>query len=264
MSCDQRVFRRRVLLRGCTGVATADVEDDQHRFGVDVSHDGHVVTTITARALRTPWTTCALAAASLDTFVGIHMPRSPFAALRHVRLAHQCTHMADMASLAIAAAARQVLHRVYDVEIRRNTEDDRGGGASNYDAKLMRDGSETSRWRIRDRLIVEPVHLRGLEIFRASSWVGEKIQDEEAAEELFVLQRGVLVAGGGEIDLDLYESPSGSAWIPGACFAFQPDRAALGRRNKGNTFDFTERPEALLADLEFPLSHPGVTSDPSA
>jgi hypothetical protein len=165
MNPDQKVFRRRVLLRTSFGRASADVEDDQHRFGIEVRHDGHCVTALTARAIRTPWTTCGLGVSSLDRFVGIELTREPFSALRKVRLAHQCTHMADMASLAIAAAARGTLLRLYDVAITHNE----GNSAAGVDAVVVRDGGEVSRWRIRDRRIAEPKHLLGLEIVRAAS-----------------------------------------------------------------------------------------------
>jgi len=244
-SDDGRIYRRRVLIRSGSGYASADVEDTHHRFGVDITHCGGVVGGVAGRPLRTPWTTCPLAARSLEGFIGKTMPPSPFAALRQIQLAEQCTHMADMGALAMAAVARNILRRRYDVEIART----RSTGKLTHHANVARDEGPISQWTITDGLIETPGRLSGRRLSRAASWISDVAQAEDEIEELFILQRAVLVAGEESIDLDLYDAPEGSAWLPGACFAFQPVRVGLGRRNRGNTRDFTDRPNALLADL---------------
>lgn len=241
------LYRRRVRLRATPWRASADVEDDYHRFGVDVEHDGAVVLAIRGRALRTPWTTCPLAAQQLQVLAGAPLLASPFQVLRQTKLAQHCTHMVDMAALAIAAAARGERYRQYDASL---TLEDRGGADWRTGVLEPSDG-EPSRWLMRDGVVVEPAAYAGLEMRRAASWIAARSDTISAIEAAFVMQRAVLVAGGRRYELDEVVTPAAQLWMLGACFAFQPDRMAEGRRRLGSTRSFL-RSEDLLADLDGP------------
>jgi hypothetical protein len=47
-------YRRRIRITTAPGKARADIEDDAHRFGVALLHDGVKVTAIRGEGLRTP------------------------------------------------------------------------------------------------------------------------------------------------------------------------------------------------------------------
>lgn len=239
------LFRRRVRIAGSENRCSVDVEDDQHRFGADIGHDGTTVISVHGRALRTPWTTCPLATAQLQVLIGTPLLPSPFTVLRQVVLAHQCTHMVDMAALAIAAAARDLRYRQYDARFKveyRDTEDWRSG-------ILDRSDGGTTRWIFRDGVVVEPIAYAGLEMRRSASWIADRTDDPDAIEEAFVMQRALLVAGGRRVALDEVKRASSETWMVGACFAFQRSRIEQSKRCVGSTRNFA-RADDLLTDLD--------------
>ena len=100
------LLRRAVALRARNGEVRAAVEDDYHHFRVRVLHQDGVVTGVSSEALRIPWTACAFAGDDWSGFTGLPLePRSSAIAVRaEMRL--YCTHMYELAGVAMAAAAR--------------------------------------------------------------------------------------------------------------------------------------------------------------
>lgn len=237
-------FRRRVRIVGDERQASADVEDDQHRFGADIVHDGTTIQSVAGRAIRTPWTTCPLAVAELQALLGAALLPSPYQVLRLIALAQHCTHLIDMASLAVSAAARNIRYRQYDAVLTLANDD----GADWRFGTLQRDGSHCSRWVFRDGLIHEPAEYAGLEIGRAAKWITTRTNDADTIEAIFVMQRAMLVAGGRRYVLDDTLFATGQSWMTGACFAYQPSRIQDSRRRLGSTRDFTDS-DQLLTDL---------------
>src|ERR1700730_9209991 len=167
------VFRRRIRIASDECHATADLEDNQHRFGVDIIHNGHAVKEIKGRALRTPWTTCALAASELRTLVDTGLLRSPFAVLHQISIAKHCTHMIDLAAIAVSAAARTVRQRQYDAVFELSNKD----GVDWRIGTLKRDGTAPTRWIIRDGLVCEPKQYAGLEARRIARGLLQLTED---------------------------------------------------------------------------------------
>jgi hypothetical protein len=58
------------------------------------------------------------------------------------------------------------------------------------------------------------------------------------------------VSGGLSVDLDSIASPL-DLNMPAVCHSYQPDQAALARRHKGMSRDFTSGFETMLADRRF-------------
>ena len=57
-------FRRAILLRTLDEASVqGELEDDFHRFGVTLRHDGRAVTAVEGRSIRYPWSSCPLAGA---------------------------------------------------------------------------------------------------------------------------------------------------------------------------------------------------------
>lgn len=239
------LFRRRIRIVGARDRCSVDVEDDQHRYGADIEHDGVFVVAVHGRALRTPWTTCPLAIGQLQALVGSPLLPSPFAVLRQLKLALQCTHLIDMAVLGVAAAARQLEYRQYDATFTMEERD----GADWRTGILKRDDGATNRWVFENGIVVEPAQFAGLEMRRSASWVHERTSDADLIEQTFVMQRALLVTGGRRVDLDKVPSASSQTWMLGACFAFQPDRVDQAKRRMGSTRTFSN-PDELLADLK--------------
>ena len=102
------VLRRRIDIASRTGEVRAVVEDNFHHFQVTVHHHEEVVTDVIGRALRNPWTRCPLAADRLQLLIGMPLSPAATAVIERTDPRMQCTHMFDLAGLAIAAAARGI------------------------------------------------------------------------------------------------------------------------------------------------------------
>lgn len=218
------------------GEARAAVEDDFHHFRVVVRHDGARVTGTAWQALRRPWTTCALAGERLSELVGMSLSPRASAVLAHTDQHQQCTHMLDLAGLAIAAAARGIEKRRYEAIV-----PDRAG--AHTDPRLIRDGAEVLRWTLEGSLITAPPSFVGLSLQAGfSKWADENLNADDA-EAALVLRRAVFISGGRGLDLDAVPH----APPRGGCFVQQPERALAGKRVLGSTQDFTNRPNSPLA-----------------
>jgi hypothetical protein len=237
-------FHRRVRIVAGNAGASADVEDDEHRFGADVCHDRKFVLSVTGRAIRTPWTTCPLASGQLEELRGTPLLSSPYKVLRQVRLAHQCTHMVDMAALAVCAAARGVTQCQYDCVI---TVEDRVGADWRI-GTMQRNNEPRTYWVVQDGIVREPASYAGCQMQRSGRWIEERAGSIEEIESVFVMQRAMLVAGGKRVILDEHETAANQVWMTGACFSFQSSRIRDARRHFGSSRTFSQ-PQELLSDL---------------
>src|ERR1051325_10121106 len=106
-------YRRRIRIPGSPRGVVSELEDDFHHFRVTVEHDGERVTAIAGEGVRFPWSTCPSAAAALQPIIGMLLsPRST--AVGEVTPARaNCTHMFDLAGLAVAHAHRGNAVRQY-------------------------------------------------------------------------------------------------------------------------------------------------------
>ena len=101
MDAGKIACRRLQLIDPQPGRVTAEVEDDYHRFFVDLRHDGERITGVATNAKRSPWTTCPSAGDHLaERLTGALLSE---VASREDPLTH-CTHMLDLAILAAAHA----------------------------------------------------------------------------------------------------------------------------------------------------------------
>jgi hypothetical protein len=228
-------LRRRIGIATRPGEARAVVEDDFHNFRVTVRHGAGVVTQAFAGAPRHPTALCPQASDRLGELVGMALNPSSGEALRHTDARQQCTHMIDLAGLAVAAAARGLARRTYDIEV--TDPDDTGSRA-----RLRRDGELVLDWAVRRGLITEPPPFAGRHVGTGfTAWAAEALEPD-LAEAALVLRRGVFIAGGRGVDLD---APGRTTGPIGGCWVWQPERAAQAKRIVGSTLDFTDRPAAL-------------------
>jgi hypothetical protein len=230
-------FRRRIVVRPEPGRVRADVEDDYHRMGVTVAHDGTTATSVQADMARVPWTTCPGAPAVLAaTFTGV--PLAGFVARGEKTM--NCTHLHDLALLA-AAHALDARPTVYDILV----SDPQGGVAQ---AELRRGGEAVLGWTIAGWAFTAPAHLAGLTLDALGPWIATL--DREGQEQARLLRWGTIlahgratrIAGGGRYD---------KAQLPrGQCYTFQPETAERAEYRPGTVLDFAEgrTPLAELVD----------------
>lgn len=237
------IYRRRILIRGEDGWVRADMEDDPHRYGVALRHDGSTVTAIEDFPLRTPWDLCRVAAAQIARLVGMPLSADPTAIFRHTAASEQCTHVFDTAGLAVAHAARGTRRREYEIEAPY------WSLTGPREIMLRRDGEEVLRWTIENRGIIAPAPYAGLDWQKMLGWARDTLHDPDDFEAVVVLRRAVMISGARTVTLDPLVNAAGTGHINGACYVFQPAVAEHALRNRGSTLDFTETPERLLADL---------------
>lgn len=221
-------FRRRLrVVLDDDGVVAGGLEDDFHYFTVRLRHDGERVVEIDAGSRRWPWTTCPSAAEPLRALVG--MPLSPrcLAVGDWTDPKRNCTHMFDLAGLAVAHAASTREQREYLAIV-----PDRVEGLTR--PTLQRDGVLVQAWTLRGGTITDPPPYAGRRLRdRFISWADESL-DADEAEAATVLRRACYISYGRQQDLSAFATaaqllPS----MAGTCYTFTSGIAEKGRRVSG-------------------------------
>ena len=248
------IFRRSVGIcsTGNTsqGETRASLEDDFHHFRVRVSHAGGKVQQVEGWALRYPYSTCPLAANQLSRLVNAPLNGLAHSVMRVTSPSEQCTHLIELAGLAIAAAARSIAQRWYDIAVPRRIE-------GRTLATLDKDGIRTLAWELLDTTIIGPAPFQGVSLREGmAAWAFAHLPEEEA-EAALILRRCALIALGRAKNLDaqIHAEPTGR------CFAQQPERAAQGLRRVGSMLDFTAAaPDLCATDREWLAARDDVST----
>jgi hypothetical protein len=227
-------MRRIQMIDPRPGRVTAEVEDDYHRFFVELSHDGERITNVRTTAKRFPWTTCPAA--------GDHLAeRITGATLREIEgreapLSH-CTHMLDLAILA-AAHAHDREPTLYEMLV-----DDPHAGPRK--AVLRRNGVETIHWLIDDTTLVAPGMMAGRDLRQLKHWIDEI--DAALREPARVLRRGAYIARGRGYDYSRLTTASAvNAAV--ACYTFSVEHGDDAWHLDGSMRDFDGLENRPLAD----------------
>jgi hypothetical protein len=241
-------YRRRIrVVIDSPGTVAGGLEDDFHYFQVQVRHDAEHVTAVDANSRRWPWTTCPGAADPLRALAGMPLSRRCLAVGDWTDPRQNCTHMFDLAGLAIAHAARGGAvgtTRQYDVAIPFGAQ---GGRRTNVE--LWRDGESTLTWTLEGMTCIDPppyseVRWRGGFL----RWADEAL-DPDTAEAAIVLRRACDIGMGRGMDLDAIPNAVDILDTQGRiCHTMQPGTVEVAQRNRGTTRDYDGRVDELLAD----------------
>ena len=236
------VYRRRIrLVAARPGVVVGALEDTAHHVRVTVISAAGRVVSVRGEAVRLPWVTCPGAVAGLATLDGIELTTS----LRQLRGAYSadehCTHLFDLAHLAIAHAARGQRERLYEVVV-----SDR---AQPMPAYLFRNGVKTLEWRVELGSIVAPPQFAGVGLAGGFLWCETNL-DEEMAEAAFVLRRAASMAAIAHMDFDAYRAAGEAKLRAGVCFTAQPERMAVAFRNTGSQREYTTTADGMLLGFD--------------
>jgi hypothetical protein len=236
------IYRRRVRIETGAGTARAEMEDDPHRYGATLHHEGGVITAVEGRALRTPWSACGEAVALLQKLVGVPLHPDPQQVYRHTNGRLQCTHLFDLAGLAAAHAARGIAARTYDAEVPCIDP------VLPRDAVLRVDGEEALRWSLKRTRIVGPPSFAGQDVTTMMAWAKQRFIDRDRFEAVLVLRRAVFVSGNRRHDLDLMARASDTGHTIGACHVFSSGVVDRAVRLPGTTRDFSDPGVGMLTD----------------
>lgn len=229
------LLRRAIAIQAEGDEVRATVEDDYHHFRLRLRHGDGMVRSIESETLRTPWTACAFAGDDWSGFVGAPLePRSSAIAAR-IEMRLYCTHMYELAGLAMAATVRGITARRYDAFVPY-------GARRSEPAILRRDGEVVLTWLTDGDTIQGPPPYAGVSVRKGfAGWV-ERNLDFEEAEAALVMRRAVFISDGRKTNLDAVRT----SYAGGGCYTTQPSRAATAYRVVGSTQDFEHRPQALL------------------
>jgi hypothetical protein len=238
------IYRRRIRLEAGDGFVRGDMEDDPHRFGVVVRHDGERVTGIEGLPLRTPWDLCEGAVAQLQRIVGAPLSPNPQSLHRLLPASQQCTHLFDLAGLAVAHAARGIARRQYDVEapVAKQTGPRR--------LTLWRDGERLLEWIVDGTRIAAPAPYIDQDTRTMLAWAAQAFPDADAYEAVCVLRRTVLISLSRLAHLDEHTHATAFPGRMGGCWVYQPGHVEQATRRVGSTREFIASPDRLLEDLD--------------
>ena len=230
-----------------SGVVDGGLEDDFHYFTVRIVHDRSCVRKVTAHAIRWPWTTCPAAADALHALEGMELSPDCLAVGSVADPKQHCTHMFDLAGLAIAHAARggaAGTTRQYDVEIPHQAQ---AGGE--VVVHLARDGVLLLAWTLDGRRVVAPPTYADAPWRRGFFRWAEETFDADTAEAAIVLRRACDIGMGRGMDLDAVERALELEQVmSGVCFTMQPEQIQVALRHKETIRDFDLDPDAALAE----------------
>jgi hypothetical protein len=237
--CYRRLIRLRTLDAGCVDAA---LEDDPHAFTLVLEHDGALVTAVHAHAERFPLTTCPGAVEPLRALAGAPLSTATLELKRHADPRHNCTHLFDLAALALAHAARGVAaERRYAITI----PDARDGHTA---AKLDRDGSCVLRWEIAHGCISAPAPFAGQRVLGGFSRWATAALEGDMLEHALLLARGYFVALSRLYDMDGagHGRAVDHAMPSSACYSYGPGVVEQAWRVRGSRRDFSATAEQLL------------------
>jgi hypothetical protein len=202
----------------------ASIEDFIHHFRVTLDHDHERVTDIRGEAVRAPWSVCPGATARLGEFLGASLDRPP----RPTDATEHCTHLLDLAVVAVRYAGGVVQSRRIDLEVT-------GWDGPEIAATARRDDGLTLQWSVRNWTIVDPEPYTGRGLGGGfGSWAATDLNEDEG-ELALLLRRATLMSPSRGIDLDEFDRLSESRVIRGSCFASRPERIGIARRNRGSS-----------------------------
>jgi hypothetical protein len=241
-------FRRRIRVVATSDeVVEAGLEDDFHYFKVALRHDGERAVAVDAEAIRWPWSTCPDAVSPLHALEGMPLSDRCLAVGDWAPPRLNCTHMFDLAGLAVAHAARRVAgggeRRQYDVEIPFAAQ---FGGE--HDVRVWRDGELLHTWTLDGRACVRPspfadVRWRGGFLH----WADETFPPDES-EPIIVLRRACDIGMGRGMDLDGFgRAAEVGEQQYGICYTMQPDVMPVALRNRASARDWDGHLDDLLS-----------------
>lgn len=235
------VYRRRVRLVKQAQQVVAELEDTTHAFRLVLSHDDGVVTAISAQPIRFPFDSCPGAVARLQPLVGCALATDAVALREILEPGQNCTHLYDLAQLALAHAVRPGRERIYDIVVPDELE-------QGTNVEVSCDNNTVHAWTVRSDYIVAPAEFAGKPLKRGFYHWASQAFSGDLLEAAIVLQRGYFVAQSRRQD---YMNQGGRLALAdnmpqGACYTYNAGVVEKAVHTAGMGRDFTDTAEQLL------------------
>lgn len=239
-------FRRRVEIvssaneDGSAGEVRAALEDDFHHFRVRLHHARGLLCEITGEALRFPYSACPQATKPLRELLGMALSPIAHSVTRQTDAKHQCTHLLDLAGLAIAAALRPPQVRRYDIQVPLRVAGKTRPVLSLNDEPLL-------EWSVNGPIIEGPAPFTGINIREGMARWALSTLSPDLAEAALLLRRCTMISIGKTHNLDSQIHASSTD----RCYSQQTVRAPRALRMQGSTWDFASSELLCAQDQEW-------------
>ena len=197
-----------------------------------ISHDGTEVTAVAGETVRIPTSACPAAASMLAELVGTPLDTLVRELYRGHSPQSHCTHLFDLAVLAIRHASLPPHATDYEATVPDELD-------CPVTASVSRDGEVVQEWEVREGKIVSPERFRGNTLGKGfAAWAATAFEEADL-EAATVLARTWLIAIGRRY---LTEQSAGqpiteNIEMIGRCFAYSAERAAFAVFTKGQRQD---------------------------
>lgn len=236
-------FRRRIRLRNQSSEqVSAELEDCNHGFRLIIKHQLQRIIAIDVEVLRYPLSSCPGATKPLQALVGCRLDDTIGAFKQASSPRSNCTHLYDLALLAVKHAQRHQVERIYDVEVPDSM-------TTKQSMTVHRNGEKIHHWQTDQQRIVDPSPLNGKPLMQGfSQWSQHYFNDAEQLEAALVLQRGYFVARARRVELNNRggEPAINDSMMIGACYSYSAGVVEQAIRLPGTVRDFSDKPEQLL------------------
>ena len=235
------IYRRRIRLENLPQHVIAELEDATHGFRLKLSYADEQVSDISAQPIRYPFNTCPGAVDALKPLIGCALTTDSSSLRRVLDPGQNCTHLYDLAVLALAHSTRSTQHKVYDIIV----PDERESGSS---ISVLCDGEPVHQWQVKSHCLTEPQFLQGKPLMHGFySWAIKAFSKDEL-EAAIILQRGYFVAQTRRYDYinSAGRSALGDKMPEGACYTYNAGVVEQAFQTEGMVRDFTDTQEQLL------------------
>ncbi len=213
MSDDFHSLHRILLLRSTERRIEGELIDNVHQFCVSILHDGDRIQSVESRAVRFPWTSCPAGLDRLKALVGTPLRQDNHRSMS-IDKAQQCTHLYDLAKLAIGHAFDDGSLR-YDIRVDAQHD---GDGA---EGEIRRNGAPVLRWSVRNGRIMSEDPFHDHAATGKAVWPAAVANDPAIIEAAILLRRGLLVFFGRRRSKGTVHATQ-LPYMSGACLTFQP------------------------------------------
>jgi hypothetical protein len=237
-------YRRRIRLTSEPGLVHGELEDTNHGFRCTIFHDGEKVTDIQSEVLRIPFDTCPGAVEPLRKLIGLALCDDIQTLIPLTDSSSNCTHLLDLALLAIRHSRRSVAELIYDICVEDQADDN-----SSAAAEVYANGKLVHRWQTCNWEITGPDDLKQKVLYKGfSKWAAACFTGEER-EAAFILQKGYFVASARRYNIDAQVGQAANEHrdvMLGVCFSYSTPQIEVAKRTADSTRDFSNTPDLLL------------------
>jgi hypothetical protein len=240
-------LRRLIRLhRRAEDVVFATLDDTYHAMQCVLRHDGRRVVDIEATLTRIPTTACTGAANPIRELIGMPLDLGMAALYGDRRPQRNCTHLFDLAALALRQTLRDEDERRYDVLIPDETD-------TPVVIEVRRNDQRMHEWQVSQGLILAPSALAqrpmtaGFTPWALRSFAGDEL------EAALVLHKSYYIAQARRYRVDAFGGRSllANAQLAGVCHAYTPERMAHTYFTGDNVRDFSNAVvEAVAVDMK--------------